>query len=461
MGSLLKRSQKRKAETGVPNAKRQKAAPAPAPHSTPRAELVVVVPAAAAAAAAPRTGEHLVAAAIARFNAGAEVVVIPLPAAERAQLRARIQASWDAGEILHWMNERLLNEASQMPLNQIELAHILGEKPWPAKLQLKFPNFQSGMLNTYFSKIHEAALQLSTVQALLAHKFPDGRWVLDPNRLRLAQPGTGGSESTHFDHSGLNPQRVGRPAMILSLSVGRTFSWYRRTSQPEEMARIRDHYKVATKMREGKNYVTLPLDPTKAATRTNDPLGLLAQRTRVALDFGDIAIFNDNLLHEIAKNDSKSAQFSIFLSPRHTDAMPCGGAINNADAMRRRTASQKALSHLPDNITIAEANKLSFLLGVAPPFWPSAKPTWMAHQQAVKAWRSRFRATALTPGKNMPFDPLPPQTVAIAPLQAANKLAELDGLPAAAFTQRTHWHRDPTALPVALQFHLGFRSQLP
>ena len=168
----------------------------------------------------------------------------------------------------------------------------------------------------YWSPIHQQVLQLSTTKAIFDYKFGKD-WVIDPNRFRLAQPKGGSQETAHTDHSSLDPKRKGRPATIISLSNRRTFCWYQGTAKQAIMQQITDYYK-AKLLKPDRHYVTFPI------TEDGDPLSLLPRRTQVQLKLGDVLIFNDNLLHEVAVNKTKYCQFSIFLSPRCPNQPPLG-----------------------------------------------------------------------------------------------------------------------------------------
>lgn len=95
-------------------------------------------------------------------------------------------------------------------LERISIDHMLGNVDWPftQSKKLDFPNASSGMLNVYWSKVHEVALQLPGIVDLFNRRTGTNAWVIDPNRFRLAPTGTGGIETAHTDHSCLDVNRV-------------------------------------------------------------------------------------------------------------------------------------------------------------------------------------------------------------------------------------------------------------
>lgn len=389
---------------------------------------------------------------IAKLQSGEmEVAIIPISEEERTLLYDTVKNNWK--ELFQWFNDDILNEQHQLPLDKISYKHIMGEEDWPKlknKFKFSFPNYGSGMVNKYWSTIHETTLQLPTITQFFDHKLgPD--WLIAPNRFRVALPKTATLESTHTDHSMTNIDRVGALASIVSLSNGRCFTWFKGTSTKSQMANIQQQYQTEADLNPDKHYVTYHI------TKENDPLQLLDHRTQVYMQFGDLLLFNDNLLHEVAENDTKRAQTSIFLSPYRAGTVPLGD-------LKKLTKFAKTYTqrYFPDTMSVPDANKLSVLLGIAPPFWPSGKPTFLIGTQARAYANNYFQDDALIEykdkdGKIMhaPVEPLPEGTVIVSEL----KLDDLD-IPQEAFKYDV-WYVDPTQLSPILQYRLGFRKEFP
>jgi hypothetical protein len=386
--------------------------------------------------------------ALRRFEQGQEVVILPLPPAEARRLREAIAST----DFFAWINERLFDDDHQLPIERIQMKHIMGDAPWPFKKSapLKLPNYGSGMHNMYWSPVHKVAAELPTLVQFFDRRMGTNRWVLDSNRFRLAQPGTGGVESVHTDHNGMNPQRIGRPASIVSLSNQRTFSWFRGTASPEILTELKETY--AHTLSADKHYVTYPLDKS-------DPMQLLKRRTKVRMNAFDVLLFNDNLIHEVAANDTDRLNLSIFLSPRDVDRQPQPAGKPLAKYTPHQLVQTSAIHYYTPHIptTLSEAQSISWLLGIQPPMWASGKLTFMVHQQAFNTYSKSFQASAKYKGAT-PFEPLPPQEVSVEDIREEIVRQYLI-IPQAAM-QKTHWHRDPTRLSRALQFRLGFRKNL-
>jgi hypothetical protein len=394
--------------------------------------------------------------ALARFAAGEEVVIIPITDAEKATLRDAITKT----DFLGWFNTRFFNATNQLNLDPIKPEHWLGEEKWPfsRSKKLRFPNADMGFLNLYWSPVHEAAWQLESVIKVFDHRLGIKDWVIDPNRFRAAQPGTGKSESVHIDHNGLNPNRIGRPASVLALSKGRTFSWFTGTSTPAFLTRLRDTYR--SQLSENKHYVVLDIE------KDGDPLALGKLRTQVNLEMGDLLIFNDSLVHEVALNDTDYMQLSLFMSPRdpHKQPEPIGKPLTSYTFHERHASSA---SYYPNTMSLSGANQLSWLLGIQPPVWPSGKPTYMVHTQALASYegRVRIREFAINPDGDVAF----PIKEGLPPLESVNETIKQrkERLTAAGIVVPLEaynlggWHNDPTRLSPILQYRLGFRASMP
>ncbi|NBP66982.1 MAG: hypothetical protein EBU66_20340, partial [Bacteroidetes bacterium] len=371
-----------------------------------------------------------------------EVLIIRLTDDERNRLIESVKET----DFFGWVN-KLYNEDHQINIGKITTDQLMGNTEWPYKKSeyVKFPNAESGMLNLYWSNVHETVYSLETIKEICKVYTGTDKWKIKHNRFRLAQPGTGGSESIHTDHSGLDIDRKPRPAVVLSLSEGRTFTYYTGTGSRDFMSRIRTQY--GDKLSSTKNYVTYDI------TYETDPLGILSLKRVVEMKAGDILIFNDNILHEVSKNTSHYCQLSLFLSPYNPETQPfIGKPISElSDAARVTTG---VCHYYDENLSISDAQICSFLLGISPSHWPSGKPTFTFNTQAVAAYRKKLTPCAISSYNQLPYEPLPVCSIRVTE-ELLQRCDTRNIFIPEVMRKFTHWYRDPTLLTDDMLYRLN------
>lgn len=344
--------------------------------------------------------------------------------------------------VIHEHINRQLSPDHQQ--RRLTLNELVGNTP--VRGDVKFPGMASGMLNIYWSPIHQAFMEDEELASGFRELF-GADFVFDPNRLRLVMPKSGLAESIHTDHNCLDPNRIPMPAAIVALSNTRTFTFYEGTGSPEFLRQLAEQYRDILSPR--RHYVTFPIKEGQ------DPLGLLPRKRTVTMRAGDILFFNTNMVHEVCKNKLNTLQFSLFLSPRMRSNEP------KFLALARRSRYERACltPEVPDDIaTVNDANKLTWLLGVAPIVWPSGKPVFHVSTQALGSWHHRASQACtvpLPPGNHYVLQSPPVRNVVWKDLDV-DALEALD-IPTAAFRGNV-WANNPLSISRELQVHLGFRS---
>ena len=316
--------------------------------------------------------------AITMFEAGAEVVLLPL-STNLPEMKTHVLNAMkkDLPSVFSWYND-CVKPKFKVPDPTVDMMMVPGchtnkWQPYFAKgkvlqpggdTKFSVPGIAGGMVNLYNSHLSNYFLGNGVINELFTKLTGTKEWQVHSNRMRLVTGLTGiKNDNIHALHWETHGTKLG---FILPVSEQRSFVFYEGTSNLE------DPY-ISTYLKKMGNTPFISIPDQDAHTQ---PF-LDGRRRRVIIPFGHILLWNHHVAHEICRFTPST---SLFMSP-----------YNPKDDEQKFFYSSTSVPrnpyyHAPQQMGLNPRDSEIFgvFFGLPGNFWPSKKETFaFCHQQAM------------------------------------------------------------------------------
>ena len=324
------------------------------------------------------------------------------------------------------------------------------------------PGIAGGMMHTYASSAHDAALDSPVVDAIFTETTGTPDWKIRPNRFRFNPVHKDdGYKAAHIEGPNVISDESGISA-ILCVTPGRTFTYYKGSNNDPRCRQIFEDMGGKT---------SLFVQPTQAQLQPWPRTTITTSKP------GQIILFADSVAHEISRLGKNS--LSLFLSPydpaKVVQEVEFYTGLNRKQAIDKKKA-RTAAPPLPTclmlpgqrrqhpkefyGLTRRDTEIFGTLFHSTGAYWPSDKPTFLLmHMMAFGAFKSKLLSFMFDSNGKYNYEVITPELVAgceefdhsyfeqlpfasIKPEEVSVMRAKYTGIPERAWALIKYWTKD-------------------